>query len=177
MFIKTIFIISILLTCSLFATGQDESDERRGEPRRQAGARPMEAGPLLRRLGLSPDQIAAIRALHVDRRDRMQEAHEALRTAESNLDRAIYADAVNEEQVKRRLSEFKAAQANVAEMRYMNELAIRRILTPEQLVQFRQMRERFDRGPGPMPAGRRGEDGRPRGPNDVVPPLAPRSKP
>ncbi|MBK6721879.1 MAG: hypothetical protein IPG58_00925 [Acidobacteria bacterium] len=37
------------------------------------------------------------------------------------------------------------AQAEVYKVRFTSELAIRRILTPEQLVRFRNMRERFER--------------------------------
>mgnify|MGYP000965561228 CR=1 FL=1 len=153
-----ITLLTVLFTITgLAIAAQDEPVERRAEARRPMMPRPMEAGSLLRRLGLSPEQIAAIRDLNVERRDDVRRIHEAVRIAEADLDKAIYADVVNDEEVKTRLATFQAAQSDLARLRYMNELAIRRILTPEQLVQFRKMRERFDRGRNVPP--RRGVDG------------------
>ena len=60
-----------------------------------------------------------------------------------NLDQAIYADAVNESEIQNRLKELQAAQAEIARIRAMSELEVRKILTPEQLVKFRDLRRLF----------------------------------
>src|SRR6185437_14226405 len=44
---------------------------------------------------------------------------------------------------KARLNELQQAQAEVARIRFTNELAIRKILTPEQLGRFRDLRREF----------------------------------
>jgi Spy/CpxP family protein refolding chaperone len=64
------------------------------------------------------------------------------------------------------LKEFQAAQTHVARLRFESELAIRKVLTPEQLTRFRELRRAFGenrdnlrrgrRGPGNPGGGRRG---------------------
>jgi len=56
---------------------------------------------------------------------------------------SIYGDTVDDSVVKERLREFQAAQAELARIKFTNELAVRKVLTPEQLVKFRELRRRF----------------------------------
>lgn len=98
---------------------------------------------LLRELGLSPDQIHQIRRLNQERKPLMEQAVRRLREANRNLDVAIYADSVNDDDVSARLKEFQIAQAEVAKLRFSSELNVRKILTPDQLVRFRELRRRF----------------------------------
>ena len=74
----------------------------------------------------------------------MQEAQRRLRDANRALDKAIYADLVNDSDVQGCLREFQAAQADLAKLRFENELAVRKLLTPEQLTKFRNLRQRFE---------------------------------
>jgi Spy/CpxP family protein refolding chaperone len=132
-----------------FASAAFAQDSKTAEPAQPDMQRPNSGhgdgrGGVLQRLGLTPDQIAQIRQLNVDRRPAMQEAQKHLREANRALDAAIYADQVNETDVDARLRDVSTAQAEVSRLRSMNELAIRRLLTPEQLAQFREMRQRFD---------------------------------
>jgi Spy/CpxP family protein refolding chaperone len=99
---------------------------------------------LLRELGLKPDQIRQIKMINGENRDKMREANFRLRQARNNLDAAIYANNADPALVETRLREFQNAQAEVAGIRTMTEFAIRQILTPEQLVKFRELRERFE---------------------------------
>ena len=98
----------------------------------------------LREIGLTPDQIREIRRLNMDRKPQMEAAQTRLRESNRLLDEAIYADQVNEADVQAKLKEAQAAQAEVFRIRSMNEFAIRRILTPDQLVHFRELRQRFE---------------------------------
>jgi hypothetical protein len=67
------------------------------------------------------------------------------------------------------LKELQLAQAEAAKLRYLNELGLRKILTPEQLARFRELRQRFapppnDRqGPPPDAKGAPGQQLRPPG--------------
>ena len=99
---------------------------------------------LLAELGLAPEQIQQIRRLNQERRPRIQEARRRMGEASRNLDMAIYGDVlVTEAEFQSRLKEFQAAEAEVARLRFENELAVRKVLTPEQLVRFRELRRRF----------------------------------
>lgn len=106
---------------------------------RSGGRRPN----LLRELGLSVEQTQRIRQLNADRKPLHQQAQQRFREAMRNLDQAIYADTVNEAEVQTRLKEVQAAQAEIARIRATSELEVRKILTPDQLVKFRELRRRF----------------------------------
>lgn len=105
--------------------------------------KPAERGNLMRMLGLSVDQIRQIRQLNVSRKPLERDARKRLNDARQNLDKAVYADSLNESEVQMRIFDFQKAQADVIELKTSNELEIRKILTPEQLSKFRDLREQF----------------------------------
>ena len=133
------------------------------------GQRPPNDRPdILAQLGLSPDQVQQFRRLNAEHRPLMNEAQKHVRDATRDLDMAIYADVVNEDLVREKLRVFQSAHAEVNRLRFANELAIRKILTLEQLQRFREFRRRMadanrqnQRQDGPL------MDRRPR--RDVVP--------
>jgi len=122
----------MLLVLGLAIFGQEVKPE--------ATPTPPGGGNLLQQLGLSPDQMLRIRQLNKQRKPAMEEAQLRVREANRVLDAAIYADTVDDSQVAARLEELQKAQADVARIRFTNELAIRRILTPDQLSRFRELR-------------------------------------
>ncbi len=73
----------------------------------------------------------------------MREAQERLREANRNLDQAIYADVANDAEVQTRLKEVQSAHAEVIKIKSATELAVRKILTPDQLTKFRDVRQQF----------------------------------
>ncbi len=99
---------------------------------------------LFRQLGLSKAQMREVAQLNAGRRVVMENAQQRFRAATRRLDEAIYSDQLNEGEVQSRLKEVQDSQAELIRLRSMNELSIRKILTPEQLVRFRRMRQRFD---------------------------------
>ena len=98
---------------------------------------------LLAELDLSPDQIRQIRRINQENRIKRQEAQQRVRAAQKSLDEAIYADAVDETELQARLKNLQSAQAEIIKLRALTEFAIRKILTPEQLVRFREIRQTF----------------------------------
>lgn len=131
------FVVFSVFT-SVYAQDEAPLDAAKSDFRR-AERRPN----LLRELGLTAEQTRQIRQLNADRKPLQQQAQRRVREAMRNLDQAIYADAVNETEIQTRLKETQAAQAEIARIRATSELEVRRILTPEQLVKFREMRRRF----------------------------------
>ncbi|MBK8303379.1 MAG: hypothetical protein IPK98_08285 [Chloracidobacterium sp.] len=132
----------------------------------------------LRQLGLSREQVQQIRRMNMERKPLMDEAQNRLRLANRSLDDAIYADQVNDADVQARLKELQLAQADVARIRFMNELSVRKILTAEQLVRFRELRQRFEqvreniekRNAGRKDANRSGDAFAPRQTRPVIRP-------
>ena len=98
---------------------------------------------ILAQLGLSEDQIQRFRRQNTEHRPLIQEAQQRLREANRSLDIAIYADTVSEDDFQSKLRAFQQAQGEVTRLRFQNELAIRNILTPDQLTRFREIRRRF----------------------------------
>ena len=131
---------SLVFGAAVFAQSTTPSETPQPDVQRPKDMRTEVLG----QLGLSRDQIQRIRRVNVERKPFMEAAQTRLREANHLLDEAIYADQVNETDVQARLKEAQLAQAEVARIRFMNEFAVRRILTPEQLVRFRDLRQKFE---------------------------------
>lgn len=139
-----------LMAISAFAQdGRPPGDRPMGPPPDGQGpppnGRPGDRGQLLRELGLSQEQFQQIRRMNADRKPVMEAAHRRLNEANRALDEAIYADTLNEQDIEGKMKEVQAAQSEMTKLRVMNELQVRKILTPEQLVKFRELREKFER--------------------------------
>jgi len=95
----------------------------------------------IRELNLSPEQRERIRAI----REQLQEERASInqRLGETNraLEVALDADSPDESVVEQRLREVAAAQAAATRMRVLSEVRIRRVLTPEQLITLRTLRQ------------------------------------
>ena len=141
---KKLSIYFLLILASV--TGAYAQETRPAEQSDQAiqPAQQEDRNAFLKEIGLTPDQIRQIRRLNMDRKPIMQAAQQRLREANRLLDEAIYSDQLNESDVQLRMKDAQVAQAEVFRLRSTNELAIRRILTPEQLVRFREMRQQFE---------------------------------
>ncbi len=125
-----LFFALLLLFPAAFADAQGLQERPNIQPRR-----------LFEQLGLSREQIQQIRQINQERQPLMREAQENLRDATRALDQAIYADNVSEEIVQARLKDLQEAQAEVIKIRATTELAIRKVLTAEQLSKFIKLRE------------------------------------
>jgi len=136
---KNLILVGFLIGFSFFpAIAQDETPSAPNQQTEGEG-RPK----LLQQLDLNPQQVQQIRRINAEKRPLLREAQNRLREANRNLDQAIYADNSNENDIQARIREAQKAQAEVIRIRSMNELAVRRILTGDQLVKFRDFRERF----------------------------------
>lgn len=136
----TIFILVIAFAGPASAQDEVPPNARDADASRQ----PDNRSNALRQLGLSREQFQQIRGLNAKRTPLMELAQKRFRDANRSLDEAIYADQLNESLVQERLREVQMAQAEDSKIRFMSELAIRRILTPEQLGRFREIRQRFE---------------------------------
>jgi Spy/CpxP family protein refolding chaperone len=151
---------------SVFAQGDPPPDNAR----LQNGVRPQgKRQDLLRSLGLSPEQLKQVRKMNQARKPLIEAAMVRVRNANRALDEVIYADNLDEAAFQANLKEVQLAQAEAAKLRYLNEFGIRKILTPEQLARFRELRQRFapppidSQGPPPDGKGAQGQQLRPPG--------------
>lgn len=139
---KNILLLTFMsVAFSLTAFGQDT---RPAQPVETPQPNPDVRANVLQQIGLAPEQIRQIRRLNMERKPVMDAAQRRLRIANRDLDEAIYSDTSDEALIQERLKEAQLAQADLIRLRSMNEFAIRRILTPEQLTKFRDLRQRFE---------------------------------
>jgi Spy/CpxP family protein refolding chaperone len=110
---------------------------------------------LLAELGLSREQVQQIGRMNRERRPAIRDSRLRMQDAARNLDMAIYGDVVNDADVKARLREFQVAEVELSRLRFESELAFRKILTPEQLIKFRELRRQFAEERRKRAAGRR----------------------
>ena len=134
----------LMLSGAVAAQDQRSTEMPPADLQHQPNSQPDGRGNLLRQLGLSREQIEQIRRIQGERGPEIRDAQRRFRQANRALDEAIYADDVNETEVQARLRDVQTAQAEVQRLRYLNELAVRRVLTSEQLVRFRELRDRFE---------------------------------
>ncbi len=140
-FISFIFTgLMMLLTFSI-ANGQEQIPPPENQnPNPNQTVRPFK---IFEELGLTREQIQQIRRINQERKPIMQDVQQKLREATRNLDLAIYADITNEEDIKTRMKDMQIAQAEVIKVRTLTEYQIRKVLTPEQLIKFRELREQL----------------------------------
>lgn len=147
---NTLFKLGLLTALLLSVVGAvSAQDNKAAEPQPDApqanpNRPPDNQGDLFRQLGLSVEQLQQIRRIKQEQRPLMEDAQKRFREANRALDESIYADQVNDADFQARLRDVQVAQGEIQRLRFMNELAVRRVLTPEQLVRFREMRERFE---------------------------------
>jgi len=98
---------------------------------------------LLQELGLSQEQVQEVRRIMRERQPVNQGARRRLKEANEALDTALYADRDDEAEIQLRLKEVHAAQMEVIKNRVDTERAVRHILTPAQLVRFRDLQSQF----------------------------------
>ncbi len=140
-YVKTLLIVLFALALGAVAFGQATPAET---PQPTAQKPPDVRTAALGQLGLSREQIQQIRRVNMERKPLMDAAQTRLKEANRLLDETIYSDQATETDVQARLKEAQLAQAEVARIRFMNEFAVRRVLTPDQLVRFRDLRQKFE---------------------------------
>ncbi|HEX8288227.1 MAG TPA: periplasmic heavy metal sensor [Pyrinomonadaceae bacterium] len=161
-------LFNLMLICALslfvFTTAKAQEEMPVGAPPKAAENLPPRPN-LFQELGLTGEQMQQIKRLNSERKPLMQEAQRRVREAMRNLDRAIYADTVNESDVAARLKDLQTAQSEIAKLRSYNELEVRKILTPEQLIKFRELRRRFAERRENFENNRENKSGDPNAPN------------
>jgi Spy/CpxP family protein refolding chaperone len=128
-------------------------------------------------LNLTPDQIQKIRSINAELKDQRQAANQRLRQAQRALAEAVESPTTNEALIEQRSREVADAQAATIRLRSLTEARVLQVLTPEQRIRLREMRQRnqaLRRGNQQLPRDRanRRQDGL-QGNNNSLAPLRP----
>ncbi|HEY0321638.1 MAG TPA: Spy/CpxP family protein refolding chaperone [Pyrinomonadaceae bacterium] len=137
--------LALFLLLLIFSPAHIFAQDEQGAPPGQTDARPPNPdGDLVRQLNLTPDQIEKIKTIREGNREIRRQIGIRIRAARIALDRAIYVENADDAVVERRARELAEAQAAQVRLQAMAELGVRRILTPEQLQTFRDLRLRAE---------------------------------
>ena len=128
-------LLTFALTVQTRAQTQDQQNPN-------AQTQTNQADQMLGPLNLSPDQIQKIRGINAELRDERQAANLRLRTAQRALAEAIQSPAPDEALIAQRSKEVADAQANTIRLRSLTEARVLQVLTPEQRVKLRELRQR-----------------------------------
>jgi Spy/CpxP family protein refolding chaperone len=139
-----VWVLSMAVPCPARAQEPPDAGPQESAPARTR--RPRRDGlNLLARLNLMPEQLGQLREIRRQSEAEARALGRRLRLARRALDAAIYADALDETVVEERARAVADAQAALLRLRAQTELRVRRVLTPEQLQTFRQLRQRARR--------------------------------
>lgn len=153
-FNRTILVFALLLLTAVFSTVRAQDETAPNDAPTQ-NLNQKRRPNLLAELDLSPDQVQQIRRLNREKQISRRDATQRLREANKTLDAAIYADNADETEIQEKLKAAQSAQAEVLKIRATTEFAVRKILTPAQLIKFREIRERFMERVEEMPNSRK----------------------
>jgi Spy/CpxP family protein refolding chaperone len=100
---------------------------------------------VMQAIGLTPDQHARIREIHLSHDDERIATGRRIRQARQALDRAIMNERYDEAAVRRATEELAAAQAEKIKLESRLRSEVRSVLTSDQVTRFHQFEREFRR--------------------------------
>lgn len=145
---KRNYLITIIFTL-LFSAAAMAQEFVEGPDTRPQPKRPN----LLKELDLDQSQVQQIRRIYGERGPQMKQAQMRLREANRALDDAIYDQETSDNQIQSLMKDVQSAQMDVIRLRTQTETEVRRVLTREQLIKFRDLRRQFNKNKGARMSG------------------------
>src|SRR5438093_10181202 len=131
-------IAALLLVMAAFEPAKAQDLQQLNQNQSQLTQADQMLGPL----NLTPDQIQKIRGINAELRDQRQAANFRLRQSQRALAEAVESPTPNEELIEQRSREVADAQAATIRLRSLTEARILQVLTPEQRIKLREIRQR-----------------------------------
>lgn len=133
-------VLSLVAATSVLVAAPSYSLGAHQQQQPDSQQRPTGVDPV-RELNLSPEQRERIRAIREQLHGERAAINQRLRETNRALEEALDADNPDESVVEQRLRDAAAAQAAATRLRVLSEVRIRRLLTPEQLITLRTLRQ------------------------------------
>jgi len=131
---------ALVLLLSMLGSVQAQNPEEQQAAANPAQSQINQADQMLGPLNLTPDQIQKIRTINAELKDERQAANLRVRLAQRALSEAIQSPTPDESLIAQRSKEVADAQANTIRLRSLTEVRILQVLTPDQRVKLRAMR-------------------------------------
>ena len=139
--LKFVIATGLLVGSSVLANAQTPQQQQNPGDTGQVQTQTNQADQMLGPLNLTPDQIQRIRTINAELKDERQAANFRLRTAQRALTEAIQSPTPDEALISQRSKEVADAQANTIRLRSLTEARVLQVLTPEQRVKLRELRQ------------------------------------
>jgi Spy/CpxP family protein refolding chaperone len=136
------FVGLLLLACAFVSTNAQTPATSNPNQASTTQAQTAQAPNLQAELNLTPEQIQKWRALNKELRDQEQTANLNLREARRALADAMESPNPNEAVIKQRAKELADAQSAVTQLQALRQARVLQILTPEQRIKLKEIRER-----------------------------------
>jgi Spy/CpxP family protein refolding chaperone len=131
-------ILTITFTILLFSFAAIAQDVQMSVP-----DVPPKRPNLLQALGLSTEQVQQIKKINKEQKPKMDSAQRNLRQTKKALDDSVYSEIIDDADIQAKIKAFQTAQIEVTGIKAETEVSIRKVLTTEQLVKFRELRIRL----------------------------------
>jgi Spy/CpxP family protein refolding chaperone len=132
-------ILLLFATVSLYAQTPQPQSPTPNEPAQSQQT--TQADQMLGPLNLTQDQIQRIRMINAELRDERQASNMRLRLAQRSLSEAIQSPNPDETLIAQRSKEVADAQANTIRLRSLTEVRILQVLSQEQRMKLRMLRQ------------------------------------
>jgi Spy/CpxP family protein refolding chaperone len=133
-------ILSLVAAASLLVAVPSHSMGAHQQQQQPDSQQPPVDDPI-RELNLSPEQRERIRAIRQQLQAERAVINQRLSQTNRALEEVLDADNPDESLVEQRLRDVAAAQAAATRMRVLTEVRVRRVLSPEQLITLRTLRQ------------------------------------
>lgn len=134
-------VILLMAMVAVQARAQDPAPQNPIAPAQTQANQPGQL-PDFAELNLSPDQIQKIRAINAELKEQRQAANMKLRQAQRALAEAVESPTANESLIEQRSHELADAQATTIRLRSLTEARVLQVMTPEQRIKVREIRQR-----------------------------------
>lgn len=135
------FIIAAAMFVTLSISIQAQATQQQQNAGDAAPTQTNQADQMLGPLNLTQDQIQKIRSINAELRVERDEANLRLRLAQRSLREAIQSPTPDETLISQRSKEVADAQANTIRLRSLTEARILQVLTPDQRIKLRELRQ------------------------------------
>ena len=136
--------IALLASTSLLGRAQSPTPQQTSQPdQAQSQAQVNQTTQdVFGQLNLSPEQVQKIRGINAELKDQRQAANQRLRLAQRALAEAVESATPNESLIDQRSRDVADAQSTVIRLRSLTEARVLQVMTPEQRVRLREIRQR-----------------------------------
>ena len=134
--------LAAILAGTCVVTAHAQTITQQPQTQETPNAATQQSPNLQTELNLTPDQIQKWRALNRELREQEFTGTQRVREARRALSDAMEAQSPNEDVIKQRAKELADAQSAMTQLQALRQARVLQILTPEQRVKLREIRER-----------------------------------